>query len=82
MRLSRGPFDLAVRETIERDPALSLALLPMLQARHMLFETFLERDRRVKRADQERSAPTSGSTHAASSPALEAGVIVDRGFEA
>ena len=50
MRLSRGAFDLAVRETIERDPALSLALLPMLQARQMLFETFLELDRRVKRA--------------------------------
>lgn len=53
MRLSRGAFDLAVRETIERDPPLSHALLPMLQARQMLFETFVELDRRVKRAARE-----------------------------
>lgn len=50
MRLSRGAFDLAVRETIEGDPALSHALLPMLQARQALFDTFLELDRRVRRA--------------------------------
>ncbi|QEL26922.1 IS110 family transposase (plasmid) [Bosea sp. F3-2] len=49
MRLSRGAFDLAVRDMIESDPALSHALLPMLQARQMLLETFLELDRRVKR---------------------------------
>lgn len=40
MRLSRGSFDAAVRDSIESDPALSNALLPMLQARQMLFETF------------------------------------------
>ena len=50
LRLSRGAFDLAVRDTIEADPALSHALLPMLQARQMLFDTFLELDRRVRKA--------------------------------
>jgi transposase len=52
-RLSRGAFDAAVRETIETDPALSHALLPMLEARAMLFETFVELDRRVKRVARE-----------------------------
>ncbi len=47
--LCRGAFDGAVRETIENDPALSYALLPMLDARRMLLRTFLELDRRVKR---------------------------------
>jgi transposase len=49
MRLSRGAFELAVRDTIASDPALSHALLPLLQARQMLFETFLELDRRVRK---------------------------------
>ena len=53
MRLSRGAFDDAVRNTIESDPALSHALLPMLQARGVLFDTFLELDRRVKRKARE-----------------------------
>lgn len=53
MRLSRGAFDDAVRETIESDPALSHALLPMLEARGVLFDTFLELDRRVKRKARE-----------------------------
>ena len=53
MRLSRGAFDAAVRDTIESDPALSHALLPMLEARSMLFDTFLELDRRVKRKARE-----------------------------
>ena len=52
LRLSTGAYDRAVRETIESDPALSLALLPMLEARGVLFDTFLELDRRVKRDDQ------------------------------
>jgi transposase len=55
LRLSRGAFDAAVRETIEADPALSDALLPMLRARQMLFETFVELDRRVKRIAREDS---------------------------
>jgi transposase len=50
MRLSRGAFDVAVRNTIENDPALRHALLPMLQARQVLFYTFLELDRRVRKA--------------------------------
>jgi transposase len=45
-----GPFEEAVRGTIETDPALSHALLPMLEARQMLLETFLELDRRVRKA--------------------------------
>jgi transposase len=53
LRLSRGAFDVAVRDTIEMDPALSHALLPMLQARQMLFDTFLELDRRVRKAAKE-----------------------------
>jgi transposase len=53
LRLSRGAFDVAVRDTIETDPALSHALLPMLQARQMLFDTFLELDRRVRKAAKE-----------------------------
>lgn len=53
LRLSRGAFDAAVRETIETDPALNHALLPMLEARAMLFETFIELDRRVKRVARE-----------------------------
>ncbi|WP_376867040.1 IS110 family transposase [Brevundimonas staleyi] len=50
MRLSRGAFDVAVRDTIESDAGLSRALLPMLHARQMLFETFMELDRRVRKA--------------------------------
>ena len=53
MRLSRGAFDVAVRDTIESDPALSRALLPMLHARQTLFETFMELDRRVRKAAHE-----------------------------
>lgn len=49
LRLSRGAFDRAVRGTIESDPDLSLALSPLLEARGVLFDTFLELDRRVKR---------------------------------
>jgi transposase len=50
LRLSRGGFDIAVRDTIQSDPALSHALLPMLQARRVLFDTFTELDRRVRKA--------------------------------
>ena len=53
LRLSRGAFDAAVRDTIESDPDLSHALLPMLEARSVLFDTFLELDRRVKRKARE-----------------------------
>lgn len=53
MRLSRGAFDVAVRDTIESDPGLSRALMPMLHARQMLFATFMELDRRVRKAAHE-----------------------------
>lgn len=42
----------------ESDPALSHALLPMLQARQMLLETFLELDRRVRRAAHQDAVTT------------------------
>ncbi|WP_442865027.1 transposase [Bosea sp. NBC_00550] len=51
LRPCRGAFDAAVRETIETDPALSHALLPMLAGD--LLETFIELDRQVKRAARE-----------------------------
>ena len=50
IRLRGGAFEEAVRGAIENDPALSHALLPMLEARQMLLETFLELDRRVRRS--------------------------------
>lgn len=53
MRLSRGGFDRAVRDIIVGDPGLSHALLPMLEARHMLFDTFVQLDRRVRQAAHE-----------------------------
>lgn len=39
--LKRRHFDEAVRETIEGDEALSYALLPMLEARGILYRTFM-----------------------------------------
>ena len=53
LRLSRGAFDTAVRDTIESYADLSHALLPMLEVRGVLFDTFLELDRRVKRKARE-----------------------------
>lgn len=53
MRLSRGGFDRAVRDIIVGDPGLSHALLPMLEARQVLFETFVQLDRRVRQAAHE-----------------------------
>lgn len=50
MRLSRGAYDRAVREIIVSDPGLSHALLPMLEARQVLFDTFVQLDRRVRQA--------------------------------
>lgn len=53
LRLSRDAFDEAVRDTIQSDPALSYALLPMLEARGVLMRTCLELDRRVKKVARE-----------------------------
>ena len=48
-QLSHSAFDDAVRSTIEADAALSHALLPLLEARLMLYWTFRELDNRVRR---------------------------------
>ena len=53
MRLSRGAFDRSVREIITSDPGLSHALLPMLEARQVLFAIFAQLDRRVRQAAHE-----------------------------
>ena len=58
IRLRGGAFEEAVRGTIENDPALSHALLPMLDARQMLLETFLELDRRVRKAASQDAVTT------------------------
>ena len=46
--LDHGPFDARVRPLIERDADLAEALLPVLEARLMLYRTYLVLDRRVK----------------------------------
>jgi len=47
--LKHGAFDGAVRERIEADPALAHALLPLLDARLVLYRTFLEMDGRARK---------------------------------
>ena len=46
--LGHGPFDARVRPLIEQDADLAEALLPVLEARLMLYRTYLVLDRRVK----------------------------------
>lgn len=46
-RLSHGLFDETVRPIIKADDKLSLALMPMLEARQALFEAFREMERRL-----------------------------------
>ena len=48
-KLGHGSFDRAVRETIEADPALRHALLPLLNARLVLYHTFRELDNRTRK---------------------------------
>ena len=48
-RLGHGAFDKAVRGTIEADDALSHALLPLLEARLVLYRTFRELDNRTRK---------------------------------
>lgn len=48
-RIDQASFDERVRPIIEADPDLSHALLPLLDARAVLFATYRELDRRVKR---------------------------------
>ena len=45
--LNRNKFDGAVRPIIEADEGLNFALLPMLEARGVLYDTFMEMERRV-----------------------------------
>jgi transposase len=46
--LGHGPFDARVRPLIEADAEMAEALLPVLEARLMLYRTYLVLDRRVK----------------------------------
>ena len=48
--VNHGSFDDAVRPIIEMDDVLAHALVPLLDARVVLYQHFLELDRRVKRA--------------------------------
>ena len=48
-KLGHGSFDRAVRETIETDPALRHALLPLLEARLVLYHTHRELDNRTRK---------------------------------
>ena len=48
-RIDQASFDARVRPIIEADPDLSHALLPLLDARAVLFSAYKELDRRVKR---------------------------------
>lgn len=49
-RVDQGSFDERVRPLVEADPDLSHALLPLLDARVVLYKTHRELDRRVKQA--------------------------------
>ena len=51
--LGHGAFDERVRGTIEQDPALCHALLPLLEARLVLYRTFLEMARRARKMAQD-----------------------------
>ena len=48
-KLGHGAFDKAVRETIEADSALAHALLPLLEARLVLYHTFRVLDNRTRK---------------------------------
>lgn len=48
MRVGHGGFDGLVREQLQSHPALARTLLPLLDARTMLYETFLKLDYAVK----------------------------------
>lgn len=48
-KLGHGAFDRAVRQIIESDPALAHALLPLLEARLVLYHTHRELDNRTRK---------------------------------
>jgi transposase len=50
MTVKHGSFVGVVRPMIEMDDVLAHALVPLLDARVVLYQHFLELDRRVKRA--------------------------------
>ena len=52
-KLGHGSFDVKVRSTIESDAALTEALLRLLDARLVLYRTFLEMERRVRKMAQD-----------------------------
>ena len=52
-RLGHGAFDKAVRHTLEADDALAHALLPLLDARLVLYRTFRELDNRTRKLAQQ-----------------------------
>ncbi len=60
IRLRDGALEEATRGTIENDPSLSHALQPMLEARHMLVETFLELDQRLRKPANQDTITTLG----------------------
>jgi transposase len=51
-KLGHGAFDKTVRGTIEADAALAHALLPLLEARLVLYRTFRELDNRTRKMAQ------------------------------
>ena len=48
MTVKHGSFDGVVRPLIEMDEVLTNALLPLLDARVLLYQHFMELDRRIK----------------------------------
>ena len=54
-KLGHGAFDAAVRDIIQADGTLAYALLPMLDARLVLYQTFRELDNRTRHLAQEDS---------------------------
>lgn len=52
-KLGHGSFDRSVRQIIETDPVLAHALLPLLDARLVLYHTFRELDNRTHRIARE-----------------------------
>ena len=52
-RVNRGAFNQVIQERISGDEALCQALVPLLEARQVLYITYLELDRRAKRRARE-----------------------------
>lgn len=80
-RLSRtvkhGNFDGLVRPMIEMDDILAHAIIPLLDARTVLFQHYLELDRRVKRAASQDEVCMRMKTLPSVGPALTFRTAVD-----